>query len=51
MKVNLVGRSVGLAVVLTLVGTAATEAADSQQLTFTIHATSFFERNQTIQAR
>ena len=31
----------GLAVALTLVGTAATEAADSQQLTFTIHATFF----------
>jgi len=34
MRVNLVGRSVGLAVALTLVGTATTEAADSQQLTF-----------------
>jgi hypothetical protein len=41
MRVNLVDRSVGLAVALTLVGTAATEAADSQRLTFTIHATFF----------
>src|SRR5262249_26231181 len=41
MRVNLVGRSVGLAVALTLVGTAATEAADSQRLTFTIHAIFF----------
>jgi len=31
----------GLAVALTLVGTAATEAADSQRLTFTIHAAFF----------
>ena len=41
MKVNLVGQSMGLAFALTLVGTAATEAADSQRLTFTIHATFF----------
>ena len=41
MRVNLVGRFVGLAVALTMVGTAATEAADSQRLTFTIHATFF----------
>ena len=41
MKVSLAGQSMGLAVALTLVGTAATEAADSQQLTFTIHATFF----------
>ena len=38
---SLVGRSMGLAVALTLVGTAATEAADSQRLTFTIHAAFF----------
>ena len=41
MRVNLVGRSVGLAVALTLVGTATTEAADSQQLTFKKHAAFF----------
>ena len=41
MKVSLVGQSMGLAVALTLVGTAAIEAADSQRLTFTIHATFF----------
>ena len=41
MKVSLAGQSIGLAVALTLVGTAATEAADSQRLTFTIHATFF----------
>ena len=41
MKVNLVGQSMGLAFALTLVGTAATEAADSQRLTLTIHATFF----------
>jgi hypothetical protein len=41
MKVSLVGQSMGLAVALTLVCTAATEAADSQRLTFTIHATFF----------
>jgi len=38
MKMSLVGRSMGLALAFTLVGTAATEAADSQRLTFTIHA-------------
>ena len=38
---SLVGRSIGLAVALTLVGTAATEAADSQRLTFIIHAAFF----------
>ena len=38
---SLVARSMGLAVALTLVGTAATEAADSQRLTFTIHAAFF----------
>ena len=41
MKVNLVGQSMGLALVLTLVGTAATQATDLQRLTFTIHATFF----------
>src|SRR3974377_2344243 len=41
MKVNLVGQSMGLALALTLVGTATTEAADSQRLTFTIHAAFF----------
>ena len=41
MKVSLVCRSMGLALALTLVGTAATDAADSQRLTFTIHAAFF----------
>jgi ABC-type transport system substrate-binding protein len=41
MKVSLAGRSVGLALALTLVGTAVTKAADSQRLTFTIHAAFF----------
>ena len=41
MKMSLVGRSMGLALAFTLVGTAATEAADSQRLTFTIHAAFF----------
>jgi hypothetical protein len=41
MKVSLVGRSMGLALALILVGTAATKAADSQRLTFTIHAAFF----------
>ena len=41
MRVRLVGQSVGLAVALTLVATEATEAADSQRLTFTIHANFF----------
>ena len=41
MKMSLVGQSVGLALALTLVGTAATKAADSQRLTFTIHAAFF----------
>src|SRR6516164_168899 len=45
MKVNLVGQSMGLAFALTLVGTAATEAADSQRLTFTIHAIFFSSEN------
>jgi hypothetical protein len=41
MKVNLVGQSVGLALALTLVGTAATQATDLQRLTFTKHAAFF----------
>jgi hypothetical protein len=41
MKVNLVGQSMGLALVLTLVGTAATQATDLQRLTFTKHAAFF----------
>jgi hypothetical protein len=40
MKMSLVGQSVGLALALTLVGTAATKAADSQRL-ITIHAAFF----------
>ena len=41
MRKNLVGRSMRLAVALTLVGTAAIEAAHSQRLTFMIHAAFF----------
>ena len=41
MRKNLVGRSMRIAVALTLVGTAAIEAADSQQLTFKKHAAFF----------
>ena len=41
MQVSLVCRSMGLALALTLVGTAATDAADSQRLTFTVHAAFF----------
>ena len=41
MKVRLVGHFMGLAVALALVGTPATQAADTRTLAFTIHAAFF----------